>query len=172
MAVFGRLYPLLRNGAFLAIIVQNVRLPRRDGAHRLGPGPGPGYGLYVLRQERIWVQDQKMLGIWGYPTTYVSNVHHHYCLVFQKINLGMLIRQEQSGRSRTSVCPGGGRARRAQTAAGRHVDYHRVLDTGELLEKILDSAMEVTGGRGCLSQLDSDSVSSSDGWIETDLSPP
>ena len=39
---------------------------------------------YRLRQERIWVQDQKMLGIWGYPTTYVSNVHHHYCLVFRK----------------------------------------------------------------------------------------
>jgi hypothetical protein len=25
-----------------------------------------------------------MLGIWGYPFTYVSNVHHHYCLIFEK----------------------------------------------------------------------------------------
>ncbi|MHB2020957.1 MAG: TRM11 family SAM-dependent methyltransferase [Candidatus Xenobia bacterium] len=86
VAVFGKLYPRLRNGGFLVIVLQNIRLPSgemvpvawdlaRDLAH-----------LYVLRQERIWVQDQKMLGIWGYPTTYVSNVHHHYCLILQKVD--------------------------------------------------------------------------------------
>ncbi|TFG17604.1 MAG: site-specific DNA-methyltransferase [Promethearchaeota archaeon] len=36
-----------------------------------------------LRQEFIWCQSDKKLGIWGYPNTYISNVHHHYCLVFQ-----------------------------------------------------------------------------------------
>ena len=39
---------------------------------------------FILKQERIWCQDNKTLGIWGYPTVYISNVHHHYCLVFQK----------------------------------------------------------------------------------------
>jgi len=38
---------------------------------------------FSLRQEMIWCQSDKKLGIWGYPNTYVSNVHHHYCLVFQ-----------------------------------------------------------------------------------------
>ena len=38
---------------------------------------------WKLLQEMIWCQSDKKLGIWGYPNTYVSNVHHHYCLVFQ-----------------------------------------------------------------------------------------
>ncbi|MCF2139221.1 MAG: site-specific DNA-methyltransferase [Candidatus Lokiarchaeota archaeon] len=78
--------PMLRSGAYLMVIVQNCR--PKDGimvplawkiADRLKDE-------YILRQEFIWCQDQKFLGIWGYPTTYVSNVHHHYCLVFQNKN--------------------------------------------------------------------------------------
>ncbi|MHA1453866.1 MAG: DNA methyltransferase [Promethearchaeota archaeon] len=38
---------------------------------------------WKLLQEMIWCQSDKKLGIWGYPNTYISNVHHHYCLVFQ-----------------------------------------------------------------------------------------
>ncbi|MBN2156827.1 MAG: hypothetical protein JW776_12360 [Candidatus Lokiarchaeota archaeon] len=44
-------------------------------------------GSFSLRQEMIWCQSDKKLGIWGYPNTYISNVHHHYCLVFQKTKL-------------------------------------------------------------------------------------
>jgi hypothetical protein len=40
--------------------------------------------VWRLRQETIWCQNNKRLGCWGYPTTFVSNVHHHYCLTFQK----------------------------------------------------------------------------------------
>ncbi|TFG32066.1 site-specific DNA-methyltransferase [Candidatus Thorarchaeota archaeon] len=77
------LKPLLKKDAYLTIIVQNMR--DVDGtmrpiawdlARRLSQD-------YNLQQEFIWCQDNKKLGIWGYPTTYVSNVHHHYCLVFQ-----------------------------------------------------------------------------------------
>ncbi len=35
--------------------------------------------------ERVWCQDSKQLGIWGYPKTFVPNYHHHYCLIFQKV---------------------------------------------------------------------------------------
>lgn len=68
---------------YIMIVLQNVR--PRDGimkplawdiAKTLSD-------TLLLRQEFIWCQDQKFMGIWGYPTTYVSNVHHHYCLVFQ-----------------------------------------------------------------------------------------
>ncbi len=38
---------------------------------------------WKLAQEMIWCQSDKKLGIWGYPNTYISNVHHHYCLIFQ-----------------------------------------------------------------------------------------
>ena len=74
---------LLSDGAYLVIVVQNMR--DVDGslkpiawdlARRLSE-------VYDLRQEMIWCQDNKKLGCWGYPTTYVSNVHHHYCLVLQ-----------------------------------------------------------------------------------------
>jgi len=38
----------------------------------------------VFKGERVWCQDNKKLGIWGYPSEFVLNVHHHYCLVFKK----------------------------------------------------------------------------------------
>ncbi len=34
--------------------------------------------------ERIWLQNQKTLRPYGYPFSFVSNVHHHYCLIFQR----------------------------------------------------------------------------------------
>lgn len=82
--IFDDISGVLRDGAYLVIVAQNMR--DVDGemkpiawdlARRLSKS-------YLLRQEMIWCQDNKRLGCWGYPTTYVSNVHHHYCLVLQK----------------------------------------------------------------------------------------
>lgn len=82
-ALLGNLKLLLREKAYLTIVVQNMR----DIDGKLKP---IAWDLakrisedYELRQEMIWCQDNKKLGCWGYPTTYVSNVHHHYCLIFQ-----------------------------------------------------------------------------------------
>jgi DNA modification methylase len=81
--IIQSLKPLLKPSAYLTIIVQNMR--DIDGqmrpiawdlARRIAED-------YLLQQEMIWCQDNKKLGIWGYPTTYVSNVHHHTCLIFQ-----------------------------------------------------------------------------------------
>lgn len=73
----------LKQGAYLTVVAQNIldsdgimRPIAWDLARRLSR-------LYRLRQEQIWCQDNKRLGCWGYPTTYVSNVHHHYCLILQ-----------------------------------------------------------------------------------------
>jgi len=83
-SIFEQIYQILRNNRYLVIIIQNIRT--EDGemipvawdlAKKLSK-------LYVLKQEKIWCQNNKMLGIWGYPFTYVSNVHHHYCLIFEK----------------------------------------------------------------------------------------
>jgi len=82
-SILGGLKPILKPNSYLTIIVQNMRdVDGRmrpiawDLARRMSQD-------YLLQQEFIWCQDNKKLGIWGYPTTYVSNVHHHYCLVFQ-----------------------------------------------------------------------------------------
>lgn len=83
-AVFRDVHDVLAPGAYLTVVVQNVRTD--DGemkplAWDLGSRLSDPY---TLKQEKLWLQDDTQLGIWGYPTEYVSNVAHHYCLVFQK----------------------------------------------------------------------------------------
>lgn len=82
--LFTKIHSKLRKGAYIVIIAQNVRVSSGemrpvawDLANKLSK-------TYRLMQEYIWCQDQKFLGCWGYPSTYVSNVHHHHCLVLQK----------------------------------------------------------------------------------------
>lgn len=75
----------LRPGAYMVVVLQNLRDAngeiRRlawDVTDRLD---GP---LLQFQGERIWCQDAKRLGIWGHPSTFVPNYHHHYCLVFRR----------------------------------------------------------------------------------------
>ena len=42
---------------------------------------------YHFVGEQLWLQDNKQLGIWGYPSAFVSNIHHHYCLIFYRNNI-------------------------------------------------------------------------------------
>ena len=85
-AIFVGMMPILKPGAYLMVILQNCR--PADGIMRpLAWDFAREMGThFLLRQEFIWCQDQKFMGIWGWPTTYVSNVHHHYGLVFQMKN--------------------------------------------------------------------------------------
>jgi len=82
--VFDGCARLLKPGKYLVIVAQNVRVPEGfvrplawDLAERVGR-------TLSFQGERIWCQDSKSLGIWGYPTTFVPNYHHHYCLIFRK----------------------------------------------------------------------------------------
>jgi len=84
VAIFEKMHYLLKNKGYLTVVIQNIRVSEGnmipvawDLAMRLSK-------KYVLKQEKLWLQDNKRLNCWGYPSTYVSNVHHHYCLVFQK----------------------------------------------------------------------------------------
>jgi DNA modification methylase len=83
--IFQKVYDVLKNESYLTIVIQNIRT--EDGemkplawdlASRLSE-------TYVLKQEKLWLQDDTPLGIWGYPSEYVSNVAHHYCLIFKKV---------------------------------------------------------------------------------------
>ena len=82
--VYSESYKLLKDKGYLVIVIQNIRV--KEG-HMVPLAWDLGLRLseiYELKQERLWLQDNKRLNCWGYPSTYVSNVHHHYCLVFQK----------------------------------------------------------------------------------------
>ena len=80
--VYAGLQPFLRKGAYLTIIVKNVKkggviYPLAwDLARRLGE-------TYTLKDERVWCQDDIRLAPYGFGNAWVSNTFHHYCLQFR-----------------------------------------------------------------------------------------
>ncbi|MCD6361891.1 MAG: hypothetical protein J7M38_13625 [Armatimonadetes bacterium] len=82
--IFDDCARLLKVGKYMVVVMQNVRVPDGhvqplawDVARRISR-------TLSFQGERIWCQDSKKLGIWGYPTTFVPNYHHHYCLIFRR----------------------------------------------------------------------------------------
>ncbi len=80
--IYQRLKPLLREKAYLTIIVKNVKKGGRiyplawDIARELGK-------TYALKDEKLWVQDNQRLAPYGLGSAWVSNTFHHYCLQFR-----------------------------------------------------------------------------------------
>lgn len=81
--VYEKMYNILADGAYLVIIVKNLKKGGRlyplawDMARRLGQ-------KYVLKDEKLWIQDKIGLSPYGYPNSWASNILHHYCLIFRK----------------------------------------------------------------------------------------
>jgi hypothetical protein len=81
--VYERLHCYLRPGAYLTVVVKNVKKKSRmyplawDIAGRLAR-------TYTLKDERVWLQDNVPLAPFGMFNAWVSNTHHHYCLNFRK----------------------------------------------------------------------------------------
>lgn len=81
-AIYRSLQPCLRPGAYLTIIVKNVKKGGRiyplawDLARELS-------STYALKDERIWCQDDIRLAPYGLGSAWVSNTVHHYCLQFR-----------------------------------------------------------------------------------------
>lgn len=82
--VYTQVCDVLKPGRYLVVICQNILKPDGEMAPFAWDLGQKLSKTYVLKQERFWLQDNKLLGIWGYPSRYVSNVHHHYCLVLEK----------------------------------------------------------------------------------------
>jgi len=82
--VFAGLRKCVKPGKYLVVVAQNLRDP--DGEIRpLAWDLARAIGrAWQLQGERIWCQNTKPLGIWGYPRVFVPNYHHHYCLIFRK----------------------------------------------------------------------------------------
>ena len=80
--IYEGLKPLLREKAYLTIIVKNVKKGGRiyplawDIARELGR-------TYTLKDEKIWLQDNQPLAPFGLGSAWVSNTFHHYCLQFR-----------------------------------------------------------------------------------------
>jgi DNA modification methylase len=80
--IYENLRPVLRPGAYLTIIVKNVKKGGKlyplawDLGRRLGK-------TYRLKDEKIWVQDNQRLAPYGLGSAWVSNTFHHYCLQFR-----------------------------------------------------------------------------------------
>jgi len=83
-SIFVKLKPYVKDGAYLAVILQNYmhkgeyKMLAWDFTREMAKH-------YQLRGERIWCQDNKTLFPYGYKYSFVPNVHHHYCLIFKKI---------------------------------------------------------------------------------------
>lgn len=82
VAIYAGLKPLLREAAYLTIIVKNVKKGGKiyplawDIARELGR-------VYTLKDEKIWMQDNQRLAPFGLGSAWVSNTFHHYCLQFR-----------------------------------------------------------------------------------------
>ena len=80
--IYASLKPFLRKGAYLTIILKNVKKGGKiyplawDLAYQLGK-------TYTLKDERVWCQDDIRLAPYGFGNAWVSNTFHHYCLQFR-----------------------------------------------------------------------------------------
>ena len=81
--IYLTMYDILKQGGYLIVIVKNVKKGGKlyplawDLARSLSK-------KYVLKDEKIWLQDEIGLAPYGYPFSWVSNILHHYCLIVRK----------------------------------------------------------------------------------------
>lgn len=81
--IFDRCASVLRPDGYMVVVVQNIRVPEGHVKPMAWDLQARISHTLSFQGERIWCQDSKKLGIWGYPTVFVPNYHHHYCLIFQ-----------------------------------------------------------------------------------------
>ena len=81
--IYRLVYDLLRDKAYMTIIVKNVK--KRGRMYPLAWDLGRELSkIFTLKDERIWCQDNQRLAPYGLRSAWVSNTFHHYCLNFRK----------------------------------------------------------------------------------------
>ncbi|MBQ9722083.1 MAG: hypothetical protein IJV84_01020 [Bacteroidales bacterium] len=89
--VFLQCARVLRSGKYMAVIVSDFRDKgeyvsfHSDLIYRLNKAQIPGGGELALQGTKILIQNHKSLHPYGYPFSYVENIHHQYVLIFRKI---------------------------------------------------------------------------------------
>jgi DNA modification methylase len=80
--IYEGLKPLLREKAYLTVIVKNIK--KGGKIYPLAWDLGRELGkTYTLKDEKIWLQDNQPLAPFGLGSAWVSNTFHHYCLQFR-----------------------------------------------------------------------------------------
>lgn len=85
--VFDQVYNVTKLGGYLTVITNNVYCDGElyplafDTATSLSRR---GEKSWVLKDEKIWLQDDKKLIALGVNNAWVGNRHHQYCLIFRK----------------------------------------------------------------------------------------
>lgn len=75
--VYLNIYEVLNDNAYIVIIIKNVKKGGKmyplawDLAKMLSE-------KYILKDEKIWIQDKVGLAPYGYPYAWASNIIHHY----------------------------------------------------------------------------------------------
>jgi len=82
--IFDNCAALLKPNKYLVCVVQNCRTPEREVKPLAWDLTRRISKTLSFQGEKIWCQNSKPLGIWGFPKVFVPNYHHHYCLIFQK----------------------------------------------------------------------------------------
>lgn len=83
VSIYKGLHPLLREKAYITIIVKNIK--KGGVIYPLAWDIGRELGhFYTLKDEKIWLQDNQRLAPYGMNSAWVSNTFHHYCLQFRK----------------------------------------------------------------------------------------
>ena len=82
---FSEAHRTLKRGAYCTIVIQNLNFNSslQPIAWNLTMAM-LDTELWEMKGERIWCQDRRRLGIYGYPSAYATNNYHHYCLTFRK----------------------------------------------------------------------------------------
>lgn len=82
VSIYTGLKPLIREKAYLTIIVKNVK--KGGKIYPLAWDLGRELGkTYTLKDEKIWMQDNQRLAPYGMNSAWVSNTFHHYCMQFR-----------------------------------------------------------------------------------------
>lgn len=85
--VFDQVYDLTKQNGYLTIITNNVYADGKlfplafDTAASLTKRNGKSW---TLKDEKVWLQDDKKLIALGVNNAWVGNRHHQYCLIFRK----------------------------------------------------------------------------------------
>jgi len=85
--VFDNVYDITKNNGYLTVITNNVFYKGRvyplafDTATSLTKR---GKKSWIMKDEKIWLQNDKRLVALGINHAWVGNRHHQYCLIFRK----------------------------------------------------------------------------------------
>ncbi len=85
--IFDEIFDIIKPGGYLTIITNNVYFNSRlyplafDTAVSLTKRGGKSW---TLKDEKIWLQNDKPLLPLGVNNAWVGNRHHQYCLIFRK----------------------------------------------------------------------------------------